>query len=139
MVAEIRARNAALISAARSSSSVDGEDNSNSAATTNQGALHSPSPAVVEPAEASGVGGAAPAAAAPAAPAATGRAGDGMVDAAESSASSVDSDASRGTPEIPVNKPDGDRDEDVRRYEQGFRGLRSAYGAYSSVFNSQVR
>lgn len=37
-----------------------------------------------------------------------------------------------------VNKPDGDRDEDVRRYEQGFRGLSSAYGAYSSVFGSQV-
>lgn len=62
-----------------------------------------------------------------------------MVDAAESRASSVDNDASRDTPEIPVNNPDGDRDEDVRRYEQGFRGLRSAYGAYSSVFNSQVR
>lgn len=29
-------------------------------------------------------------------------------------------------------------DEDVRRYEQEFRGLRSAYGAYSSLFSSQV-
>lgn len=29
-------------------------------------------------------------------------------------------------------------DEDVRRYEQDFRGLRSAYSTYSSVFSSQV-
>lgn len=31
-----------------------------------------------------------------------------------------------------------DQDGDVRRYEQEFRGLSSAYGAYSSVFDSQV-
>lgn len=37
-----------------------------------------------------------------------------------------------------VNRADGDRDTDVREYKQAFWGFSSAYGDYSSVFDSQV-
>eukprot|EP00903_Cladosiphon_okamuranus_P014269 g13253.t1 len=56
----------------------------------------------------------------------------------ESSASNVGIGVARDAPESAIKKPDGDRDGDVRLYEQGFRGLSSAYSAYSSVFDSQL-
>lgn len=85
-------------------------------------------------------------AAAAAAPASVDSSPSGSDDArsklcSESSASKVivGIDAPRDISESAINQPHGGRDEDVRRYEQGFRGLSSSYGAYSSVFNSQVR
>lgn len=186
LVAQIRARNAAAISAARNShsSGVGGEDRNSTAATTVQGALGSPSPAeadevgeaadeggdveaatVVAVAVAGGReegggaggatsrgtgGGAVPAGSVGAAASAAFSPAPALVDFSpsgsdartkldsESSASNVDVDAAREALESAINKPDGDRDEDVRRYEQGFRGLSSAYGAYSRVFDSQV-
>lgn len=189
LVAEIRARNAAAISAARNrnDSTVGREDRSNTVATTVvQGALGSPNPALGAPAEADDVREAAnkvgDGVEAEAVVAAAGerKAGEGAGGGAaggailagragviaavssaapapapndclpngsdartklslESGASNDDVLAVREGPESAIKKPHGDRDEDVRRYEQGFRGLSSAYGAYSSVFNSQVR
>lgn len=182
LVAGIRARNAAAISASRRSSgdsgvgSEEGRSSSLSAPTI-QGALHLTTPAAAVGldeatrigeagaggggrgvaaavavagaqeeaggATGGGVGGGAVATAAgPVAPASVdyspGGSGGDSKPSSELSGSNVSVDAPRDTPERAINKPDGDRDTDVRRYEQGFPGLSSAYGAYSSVFNSQV-
>ncbi|CAM9546383.1 unnamed protein product [Pylaiella littoralis] len=108
VLAGVRARNAAVISASRKGSAA-GED---------EGEIP-PSPTIAD----SDSGGASAASSVAASKSASG-----------SNTPRDEGDTSAQT----ANEPSGDRDGDVRRYEQGFRGLSSAYGAYSSVFSSQL-
>lgn len=108
VLAGVRARNAAVISASRKGSAA-GED---------EGKIP-PSPTIAD----SDSGGASAASSFAASKSASG-----------SNTPRDEGDTSAQT----ANEPSGDRDGDVRRYEQEFRGLSSAYGAYSSVFSSQV-
>ncbi|CAM9232981.1 unnamed protein product, partial [Scytosiphon promiscuus] len=136
-IAEVRVRNAASISAARSAAAQSSTTRPPLAtATIADGARRGAAPTAAQPAGVSGnrvVGETV---------ALGGRAGE----ASDVRGPVTESSVTAGSYSVADVDPASDETRsaagvdsaDVRRYEQDFHGLRSAYGAYSSVFSSQV-